>query len=266
MPSDAESSSDDDAKTERYRDPTPPGDDFVPDEQAAMYRVNRLPRHEATATGLRLPIVTREEAKAAQMEEGSESGEEQPDVQDVPAPKERPKKKSKKQRIPTGNQLSVWVFRYFGDQQGASIIDFDLLVREARIKLKSDITHFKQINSLVEDRDRCIEFHTTRRILRSKMMGFLKDVFGIKSITQVLSQEDQDLLRDKRNEAKIKGEEVHEINMATMTTKRIVQLEKANKVLETLPSRVERLEELVDLMRKRIKTLERNPQAPAGQQ
>jgi len=256
--SDNGASSDDDAKTERYRDPSPPGDDFVPRGEEYM--------PIAAATGLLLPVVTREQARDAQMEGGSESGEEQPDAQEVRAPKEKSKKKSNKKSIPTGNQLSVWVFRYSCDVVGTSIVDYDLLVREARIKLKSDITHFKQINSQDDDKNRCIEFHTTRRILRSKMMGFLNNVFGIKSIAQDLSQIDQDLLRDKRNEAKIDGEEVHEINMATMTTKRIVQLEKANKALETLPSRVERLEELVNLMRKRIKTLERNDQTPAGQQ
>ena len=134
MPSDAESSSDDDAKTER-RDPTPPPDGWMPGCPIPEGTVARIPRHEATATGLRLPMVTREEAREEQMQPSS-SDDENTQEAAAPAPKKKEKKQPRKQKIPMGNQLSVWVFRYSGDGAGVKIIDYDLLAREAKIKLK----------------------------------------------------------------------------------------------------------------------------------
>ena len=240
-------SDDDDAKTERYRDPTPPGDDFMPRGEEYM--------PIATGTGLLLPIVTREQARDAQMEGGSESGGEQPDAQEVPAPKKKSKKKVPKAPIPVGNQLKKWVFRYTATTFTKVVrITFSVLKNEAKKNLSADITHFKQVHSPEDHDNICIEFHTCRRVLRSRMETFLSQTFNLGKLDQKLLPSELKHLRDANNE-KLNDEDddyVAEISMNTNITMRVVELERSNKEMRDAMSE---MHEEMDKMRAKMKNM-----------
>jgi hypothetical protein len=261
MPSDAESSSDDDAKTER-RDPTPPPDGWMPGCPIPEGTVARLPRHEATATGLRLPIVTREEAGEEQAaDDGNESDRYDKEAKE-PKPK-KPTQEAKKQ------QLRRWAFRYYMSDGKAEVIELTKLMTTVKSALNSDITKFKRMISDQEATYMCIEFHTSRRILKPKMQRFLAKTFRIANTEELLKSEEKMLAKEKPDDptkipniTPVQLDEMEDNTPADITTgviKRLVAMEKAIAALqqdkEVNKAKMRRMNE-------RIKELEKSTDVP----
>ena len=165
------SSDDDDAKTER-RDPTPPGDDFVPGGEEYM--------PIATATGLALPLVTREQARDAQQDDDDN----EPDCYDNDAAAKATTKKTKSPADPKKQQLRQWLLRYqlTGTNQNANMIDYGVFRRELKRTFDVDITFFKQAQSKTDAAEWCVVFHTHKRMLVNKMFNFINRIFNLPAI------------------------------------------------------------------------------------
>jgi len=244
--SDNGASDDDDAKTERYRDPTPPGDNFVPGGEEYM--------PIAAATGLLLPIVTREQARDAQQDD-DDNEPDRYDKDDAAAAKEPTTKKQKKSTAdPKKQQLRQWLLRYklTGTNPHAKMIDYTEFRRELKRTFDVDITFFKQAQSKTDAAEWCIVFHTSKRMLVNKMFNFINRIFNLPAIHY--RPTDPELIAlQKDPEGFCTSEEfleIQNIESFVHATTRIVRLEhkvkQQEEQIESLTATVKRLKKQDD--------------------
>ena len=251
--SDNGASSDDDAKTERYRDPSPPGDDFVPRGEEYM--------PIAAATGLLLPVVTREQARDAQQAD-DDNEPDRYDKDDAAAAKEPKPKKTAQE--PKKQQLRRWAFRYCSSNMKTEAIELKKLMHTAKTKLNADITRFRQITAPKDNTHMCVEFHTSRRILRPKMMAFLANTFGIEEKEELFKSEEKLLAKEihapsaKEEKDEQDVEDNTNNDIVTAFTKRLVDMEKTVADLRKLPDRMDAMRAKMRTMKERIVELEKS--------